>query len=356
MKILAIDLGKNKSVFVDYVTCHATREGKASEHEFGKVATEPAAIHDLLVQRAPDRLVIEAGPAAGWVHDLAETLDIPIQVANANDQRWQWKLVKNKTDRTDALKLAQMSEMGCLPVVHMPTTKVRQWRSFIEYRHGLVGRRTMIKNNIRAIFERQGLKLPAGDKAWAAVGIAEWSKAAQDASAPADQLWRFQVHVELKLLEALEEQIKQVESKLAELAKADQRVRQLRTAPWVGPRLSEAVVTIIDDPKRFKSARQVSSYSGLTPRRWQSGESDRQGHISHAGNRLLRGLLVEVAWLGVRANTWMKQVYENVRRGSDKRKKIAIVAVARRLLVKLWAMLRDGSEWKDSSVPAALTT
>ncbi len=143
-----------------------------------------------------------------------------------------------------------------------------------------------------------------------------------------------------KLLEGLEEQIRQVELKLAELARADQRVKQLRTAPWVGPRLSEAVVTIIDDPHRFKSARQVSSYSGLTPRRWQSGESDRQGHISHAGNRLLRGLLVEVAWLGVRANTWMKQVYENVRRGSDKRKKIAIVAVARRLLVKLWAMLR----------------
>ena len=215
----------------------------------------------------------------------------------------------------------------------------------------------MIKNNIRAIFERQGLKLPAGDKAWAAAGIAEWGKAAQDASAPAEQLWRFQVHVELKLLEALEEQIKQVESKLAELAKADQRVRQLRTAPWVGPRLSEAVVTIIDDPKRFKSARQVSSYSGLTPRRWQSGESDRQGHISHAGNRLLRGLLVEVAWLGVRANTWMKNVYENVRRGSDKRKKIAIVAVARRLLVKLWAMLRDGTEWKEpASSPVALTT
>ena len=215
----------------------------------------------------------------------------------------------------------------------------------------------MIKNNIRAIFERQGLKLPAGDKAWAAAGIAEWGKAAQDASAPAEQLWRFQVHVELKLLEALEEQIKQVESKLAELAKADQRVRQLRTAPWVGPRLSEAVVTIIDDPKRFKSARQVSSYSGLTPRRWQSGESDRQGHISHAGNRLLRGLLVEVAWLGVRSNTWMKNVYENVRRGSDKRKKIAIVAVARRLLVKLWAMLRDGTEWKEpASSPVALTT
>lgn len=349
MKILAIDLGKNKSVFVDYRT-------GGGEQEFGKVATDPAAVRDLLAQRGPDRLVIEAGPASGWVHDLAESLGIPIQVANANDQRWEWKRVKNKTDRTDAVKLAQMSEMGCLPTVHVPAAKTRQWRCFIEYRHALVGRRTAIKNNIRAIFERQGLKLPAGDKAWAAAGIAEWGKEARDADAPAEQLWRFQVHVELKLLEGLEEQVKQVESKLSELAKADRRVKQLRTAPWVGPRLGEAVVAIIDDPKRFKNARQVSSYSGLTPRRWQSGESDRQGHISHAGNHLLRGLLVEIAWLGVRAGTWMKQVYENVRRGSDKRKKIAIVAVARRLLVKLWAMLRDGTDWKDSTAAPLATS
>jgi len=72
-----------------------------------------------------------------------------------------------------------------------------------------------------------------------------------------------------------------------------------------------------------------------------------KGHISRAGNRLLRELLVEIAWLGVRHDTWMRGVYEEVRRGSDKRKKIAIVAVARRLLVKLWAMLRDGTPWKE---------
>ncbi len=80
-----------------------------------------------------------------------------------------------------------------------------------------------------------------------------------------------------------------------------------------------------------------------------------RGRISKAGNPLLRELLVEIAWLGVRNKTWMREVYERVLRGSDKRKKIAIVAVARRLLVKLWAMLRDGTEWKDPApaVPTA---
>ena len=115
------------------------------------------------------------------------------------------------------------------------------------------------------------------------------------------------------------------------------------------------MVAALGDARRFKNARQVGCYAGLTPRRWQSGNSDRQGHIS-CGNRLLRKLLVEIAWIGVRRKTWMTAVYENVRRGSDKRRKIAIVAVARRLLVKLWAMLRDESEWKDPGPTTAMMT
>jgi transposase len=170
-----------------------------------------------------------------------------------------------------------------------------------------------------------------------------------------EQPWLFQVHCELEQLESVRRQIEQVESKLKEIAESKRSVKHLRTAPCVGPRLSEAVAAILDDPHRFKNGRQVACYAGLTPRRWQSGNSDRQGRISHAGNRLLRELLVQVAWVGVRNRTWMLQVYQNVRRGSDKRKKIAIVAVARRLLVKLWAMMRDGTQWKEPVLPTPRT-
>jgi hypothetical protein len=226
MKILALDIGKCKTVFVAYDMLDVKKQ------EYGKIATTPAALHDLLVARRPDRLVLEVGPAAGWVCDLAATLKIPTQVANTNDERWQWKRAKKKTDRMDALKLAQM--------------------------------------------------------------------------------------------------------------------KQLQTAPCVGPRLSEAVVALLDDPHRFKNARQVGAYVGLTPRQWQSGQSVRDGHISRWGNPLLRALLVEIAWIGVRRKTWMLAVYEQVLRGSPKRKKIAIVAVARRLLIRLWAMLRTGQDWKEA--------
>lgn len=340
MRILALDLAKNKSVYVDYFT------GGGDRH-FGKISTNAGDLQKLLLRCSPDRLVIEACPAAGWVCDLAQKMEIPVQVANANDERWKWKTVKDKSDRKDGLKLAVMSEMESLPTVHVPKPAVRQWRSLIEYRHNLVDRRTAIKNSIRAIYEREGLSLPSVRKAWTSEALEGLKKQASRASA--EQLWLFQVGCELQQLEQVQKQIEQVESKLKEVAESKEAVKRLQTAPCVGPRLSEAVVAILDDPHRFKNGRQVGCYAGLTPRRWQSGESDRQGHISKAGNRLLRKLLVEIAWLGVRNRTWMLEVYEQVRRGSEKRKKIAIVAVARRLLVRLWAMLRDGTEWKEAS-------
>jgi transposase len=351
MKILALDCGKNKCVFLDYQTANGPKE-------FGKVLTRAADIHDLLAVRKPDVLVLEIGPDAGWICDVAAAMNVPAKVANTNDERWQWKKTKNKNDRHDALKMAQMTEMGSLPTVHMPELKVRQLRSLIQYRHGLVDRRTAVKNSIRATFERQGERLPVGHKAWTDAGIKEWSKEARPlADCPADQLWRGSLHEELEQLKSLEQSIAIAEKKLDELAQADARIKRLKTAPCVGPRLSELVVATLDDPKRFKNAKQVGAYAGLTPRQWQSGESCIEGHISRAGNPILREVLVEVCWLGIRTNPWMKQVYQDVRRGSDKRKKIAIVAVARRLLVRLWAMLRDGTDWKEPAVrTAALAT
>ncbi|HTV48289.1 MAG TPA: IS110 family transposase [Phycisphaerae bacterium] len=343
MKILALDLGKNKSVYVDYLT-------GSQRQTFGKIGTNAHDVEQLLRRCSPDRLVIEAGPASGWVCDIAWRLNIPIQVANGNDERWRWKTVKAKTDRSDALKLAQLSEMNCLPTVHVPAAPVRQWRALIEYRHSLVRRQTAIKNSLRSIYERQGLHLGSVHGAWTKQGLARLKQDVSGASG--EQIWLFQVGCELEQLERVQEQIHQVEGQLAKLGQTLEAVKRLQQAPCVGPRLSEAVVAVLDNPQRFKNGRQVGCYVGLTPRRWQSGQSDRQGHISKAGHRLLRGLLVEIAWLGVWKNTWMREVYEQVRRGSPKRKKIAIVAVARRLLVKLWAMLRDGTPWKN---PTGLT-
>src|SRR6266550_926427 len=99
MKILALDCGKNKSVFLDYQTAGGPKE-------YGKVLTRAADIHDLLLARKPDVLVLEIGSDAGWIHDIAIAMSIPAKVANTNDKRWQWKKTRNKNDRKDTLKMA----------------------------------------------------------------------------------------------------------------------------------------------------------------------------------------------------------------------------------------------------------
>ena len=149
MRILALDLGKYKSVACDY-------EAETGQHRFATIVTNPKALHDLIVDREPDRVVIEICSIAGWVGDLVRSLGIELQVANTADERWRWRKVKQKNDRRDALKAAQLSAVNQLSLVHVPQIDVRQWRALIAYRHHLVRRRTKIKNHIRDLLLREG--------------------------------------------------------------------------------------------------------------------------------------------------------------------------------------------------------
>ena len=340
MKILALDLGKFKTV-----ACIFETQTNKAAYRSGKMV--PFWIHDLIEQHLPDRVVFEIGPQAGWVHDVVASKGVPVQVANPNTEGWRWRNVKRKTDRLDALKLARLSAMGQLPMVHIPSSKMRQHRSLVAYRSKLVDRRTAIKNSIRAILTRQPRAMPAGKCGWTQKSLAALAKLAQPlADVGLEDLWRGQLHRELAALAAVETAIAGVEQKLDALADRSEAMARLRTIPGVGPRLAEALVVALDDPHRFASGKEVGSYFGLVPRQYQSGTSDRQGRITGQGNRLLRRLLVEVAWMSLRYNPWAREVYERVRRGSRSRKKIAIVAVARRLTVIAWAMLRDGTCWQ----------
>ena len=339
MRILALDLGKNKTVGCDF-------EIESGNHEYMTISTTPEAIHDVIVERSPKRLVLEICSAAGWVHDLAKAFEIEVQVANPTHEGWRWRSIKRKNDRLDALKLAKLSAMNQLPLVHMPANDNRQWRSFIQYRDHLMKRRTRIKNHIRAVLDRQGLTMPPGKQGWTVASIDALRQVAQaPAEVKKNELWRAELWLELQAFESADELIRQVHTVLNNLGVMTPQVQRLQGIPGVGPRLAEAVVAVIDDPRRFKRGKQVASYVGLTPRQYQSGSMDRQGGISGQGHRLLRSLLIEVSWLGLQHNAWMREVYKRTLRGTPSRKKIAIVAVARRLLIRCWAMLRDESCW-----------
>lgn len=346
--ILTIDLGKFHSQGCFYRVADGG-------HEFKRVESTPRAVHELLVERKVDRLVIESGAQAGWVTDLGRSLGLEVQVANANGEAWRWKAVKNKSDRQDALKLARLSVMNQLSPVHVPVKEVRQWRSLIQYRCTLVERRTAIRNAIHALLAVQGTE--AVIKSWSRQMVDELKKPARPLTeCGVDELWRGQLGLELTAMEQVEGLIGQAEAKLDELAAEGQsggqaerarRVRLLRSIPGVGPRLAEMVVAWIDDPKRFRNGREVGAYAGLTPRRYQSGESDRSGRISKAGCGRMRKLLVQVAWGMLQHNERGREVFNRLCKDQKTRRKQSAVALARKVLVWCWAMLRDDRPWDE---------
>lgn len=349
MRILALDLGKYKTVACEYET-------ETGAHRFVTILTNGKALHDLLVDCAPDRVVIEICSIAGWVSDLVRGLEIELEVASTNDERWHWRRVKQKNDRRDALKLAQLSARHELSLVHVPQTEVRQWRALIAYRQHLVQRRTKIRNRMRELLLREGQLLPRHRSAWTQAGMAALAAMSKPIEEVAmNELWRGELALELAQYEAVQAQMGELVAKLDALGAANHQVRLLQSTCGVGPRLAEAVVAMFDDPRRFRRASQVSSYIGMVPKQFDSGETERLGHITRHGNRLVRSLLVEVAWCALRHNPWARETYERISGGKKSRKKIAIVAVGRKLLVRCWAMLRDDTPWHWES-PSTVAT
>jgi transposase len=341
LPILAIDLGKYKSV----ACAHDPATGAV---RFTTLDTTPAELRKLIAKEQPGVVIIEACLLAGWVHDLCAELGVRCLVANTASEAWKFKHLKRKTDKDDALRLAQLYALGQLPTVTLPPTTVRQWRSLIAVRQALVGRRIAVQNRIRALFVAQGLPAPRGAKAWAATGLAgmtSWAKPLADCAA--DELWRGLLELALTEYRQVGELIDQTQAKLDALGKEHADVVLLQTVPGLGPRTAETVAAYLHDAPRFPSAKQVSAYSGLVPRQHQSGEMDRRGRITKRGPALLRKMLVECAWCMLRYNAWARGIYLRLTGGGQRRKKQAIVALARKILVRCWAMLRDRQPWHD---------
>jgi transposase len=352
-RIIALDLGKFKTV-----ACIMNAADRS--HVFEAIGMSPAAVHDLLVRHAADPtadtlVVLETCDCCGWVYDLCAALGLPASVVAANSEAWQWRRVKRKTDRDDALKLAKLALLDQLTIVHMPSPAQRQKRRLILHRRSVVARRTQSRNAIRSIFSQQGVALVRGSKQWTIAGVEQLHEHARPLAECEDllDLWRGRLHAELQLMADADAQLKSFDRKLDALAKEDPRVELLQTIKGVGPRVAEAVVSHLDDPRRFTSAEHVAGYAGLVPKQIESGEMSRFGHITRRGPSLLRSMLVESAWVVWRHNAWARAWVAKISRGSRARRKIAIVALARRLLTILWAMLRDNQPFRAPGSPPA---
>jgi len=333
MRILGLDLGTPSSK-----TAGSLLDTDTGERQRTAIPSRPQELQCLIRRWSPDRVVCEATHATGWVVDLLRALQVEVQVVNPRDPAWINRTVK--TDAHDADLLTHLSACGQTRTVDVPEAGVRHWRSLIRYRQRLVAARTRVKNHIKSILRRQGLETI---RLWTEEGMARLQSLARPLAEcdPVD-FWRGELAYELHRLAAAREDVERLTQRMDAIGRADARVRLLMDQDGVGPRLAEAVVAFIDRPQRFRTGKQVGAYAGLVARVYQSGQTARSGGITRAGNPVLRSLLVEVAWLGIRRDGWMRDVFKRVARGDPQRRQRAIVAVARRLLIRLWATLRDG--------------
>ena len=302
MKILALDLGKFNTMCCFFDT-------KTRKHSFLNAPTERNYLNTLFKNHKVDCVVMEACGPSGWINDLAISHGLKTLVCSTNEDAWKWSNVKRKTDKDDALKLARMAAMNELKAVHMPSETHREFRSLVKYRKTLDHRINKMKCTIRAWFVNHGIGIDTGEKAWHSGRERINSFRKPLIECQPNELWKGELDLELTQFDALTVQLESVVKKLEALGKADPRIQRIRTIPGVGPRTAEILVACIDDPHRFNNGREVSAYFGLVPRQYQSGETDRIC-------------------------------------GKQKtRKKKAAVALARKIAVLAWAMLRDEKDW-----------
>jgi len=342
MVILAIDLGQSKSVFCWFCT-------RTGEYRFGSFNTRREQVRKVLVRQAPELVVVEVCPLAAVVHDLAVELGLRIIVADPTQDAWKWRNVKRKTDQEDALKLARLAALEQLNPVHIPTSVMRQWRQLLVAREAVVAAQTRCKVRIRSLLLVADLRLPRGKCGWTQATLAALQAQARPlAECPPEELWRGTLQLELEHLALLQQQVRAYDQKLAEWASHDERVQLVTTIPGVGVITAATIVAALDNPHRFRSRRQVASYAGLTPRRYQSGQMDRQGRISKHGSTLLRKALNQAAWAATRYDPVFRAFYLRVSAGGRKgKRKQAIVAVMHKLLVIAWAILRDRRRYQS---------
>jgi len=287
-------------------------------------------------------IVIEASCGYGVLHDELNTFATRVVVAHPGQLRLIFRS-KQKHDRADAQKLATLLYLDQVPEVHVPNVDVRAWRELIEFRRSQVDHQTKLKNQVRALLRSYGVQ-PTKPGKWL------WTVAGQQWFGELD--WRtstVQARATLLILQLQQakEAIQTVTRELDQILKQHAGAALLQSTPGVGPRTAEALLAHIDQRDRFARINRLGAYFGLVPTQDASGQTNRLGHITKQGPATARKLLIEATWQFTRHSPAAKAVFERISQGKKDRRKIALVAVAHKLLRTLGAMLRTGEAWNE---------
>lgn len=303
----------------------------------GVVDSDPEAIALFVRSRAPGtvRIGIETGPTTTWLWTELNRLGLPVICIDARHAKAALDMAANKTDANDADGLAHLAEVGFYREVRVKGFDSMLIRTLITARRQLLKMRLQISNQIRGLMKTFGLVVPKGTGS-------VFERNVHDLLQGEAKLARIVVPM-LRAWSDIRYQIAELSKQLAAMAREDQHCRLLMSVPGVGTVTATAFAAAVEDPANFRNSRAVGAWVGLTPRRYQSGEVDNDGHISRRGDNQLRGLLYEAAAVILNRSTdtstlrtWALELKERL---GFKR---AAVALARKLAVIMHAMLRTG--------------
>lgn len=295
----------------------------------------------------------EVSSQAGYLYDgLVDSVD-SLHVVNPTKATWIYRTNK-KNDRIDARKMAILLQLGELPTVYMPSKEVRQWRQLILHRQKTVQKVGQVKNQLRSLLKSEGIVRPGIGKGWWSRANRVWMASLCELSQGLGDLWRLQLGGLLGQLRTLEGQRDQVTGHLDMYLDRQAGGKLLMSIRGVGRRTAEAVLAYTDDIGRFGNYKEYGAYFGLTPKLDESGSIRRLGHISKQGPGVVRWVLCESSWKVIRYCPTLRAFYERVMAGQPGRKKIALVAVARKLLCIMRAMLLSGEMYHDKLAESIL--
>jgi transposase len=310
-----------------------------------RVPTTRERLTEAFASDGPMRILLETGTESEWVAQTLEAAGHTVIVADPNYAPMYGETTRRiKTGRRDVAALAEANRRGWYRATHRVSAAQRATRQLLRTRRQLVQTRSGAVALIRSLVKQEGYRLPSCGAERVPAKLAALALPAGVAAA---------VTPVARLIAAATTEIAALDRALQARAAADPIVQRLRTVPGVGLIVALTFRTQLDTIERFTHAGQVSAALGLVPREDSSAERRYRGHITKAGPRELRSLLVQAAWACWRSTqsaalrAWAEQLA--ARRG----RRIAVVALARRLSRILYALWRDGATFDRSKLAAA---
>jgi transposase len=314
----------------------------------GKVLSEPDALISWFGSLGLElsRVGLEAGPLSQWLYAAMTQAGLVVELLETRHVRDAFKAMPVKSDRNDARGIAQLMRLGWFRPVHCKSMSAQETRAVLTSRKLVQSKLQDVENHLRGILRGFGLKV--GKTTHLSFGRRILELVANHASLATIAKALLAVHaVLLREFKAFEKQVRA-------MARQDAKARLLMSTPSVGPIVALTYASAIDDPGRFKSSKLVGAHFGLTPKKYQSGQTDYTGRISKIGDASVRTALYEAAHIMLtkplkgcsQLKSWAMRIAR--RAGMSKAK----VALARRLAVIMHRMLADGTTFNAAAMAA----